>query len=106
MNVSVLSRPDEGRPHGLHATGNGCPNRLVGNNHPRGSQHLYRFIANGDPLGNSSNVNTQRRLIRWPDGVTPASALTFRVNIPLEPGRSQISIGVTDEHSHEKGLIG
>jgi VWFA-related protein len=62
------------------------------------------FIATGDPLGNSSNVNTQRKLIRWPDGATQASALTFRVNVVLEPGRSQISIGVMDEHSHEKGF--
>jgi VWFA-related protein len=62
------------------------------------------FIATGDPLGNSSNVNTQRKLIRWPEGVTSASALTFRVNVILEPGRSQISIGVMDEHSHEKGF--
>ncbi len=62
------------------------------------------FIATGDPLGNSSNVNTQRKLIRWPDGVTSASALTFRVNVVLEPGRSQITVGVMDEHSHEKGF--
>ncbi|HEX3068261.1 MAG TPA: hypothetical protein VHX14_06780 [Thermoanaerobaculia bacterium] len=62
------------------------------------------FIATGDPLGNSSSVNTQRKLIRWPEGVTSESALTFRVDIVLEPGRSQISIGVMDEHSHEKGF--
>jgi VWFA-related protein len=62
------------------------------------------FIATGDPLGNSSNVNTQRKLIRWPESVTSASALTFRVNVVLEPGRSQISIGVMDEHSHQKGF--
>jgi VWFA-related protein len=62
------------------------------------------FIATGDPLGNSSSVNTQRKLIRWPAGATQASALTFRVNVVLEPGRSQISVGVMDEHSHEKGF--
>jgi hypothetical protein len=62
------------------------------------------FIATGDPLGNSSSVNTQRKLIRWPEGATQASALTCRVNVVLEPGRSQISVGVMDDHSHEKGF--
>lgn len=65
------------------------------------------FISTGDPVGNSSNVNRQTKEIRWPaDAVRRAGdkALTFRVNVVLEPGRSQISIGVMDEKSQEKGF--
>jgi VWFA-related protein len=65
------------------------------------------FIATGDTVGNSSRVNRQTRTIRWPaEAVMQAGdkTLTFRVNVVLEPGRSQISVGVMDEQSHEKGF--
>lgn len=65
------------------------------------------FVATGDSLGNSSRVNHQLKEVRWPATVLNEAGdktLTFRVNVVLEPGRSQISIGVMDEHSHEKGF--
>jgi VWFA-related protein len=65
------------------------------------------FIATGDSVGHSSNVNRQTKEIRWPaDEVMRAGdkTITFRVNVVLQPGRSQISIGVMDEKSHEKGF--
>jgi VWFA-related protein len=65
------------------------------------------FIATGDSVGHSSNVTRQTKEIHWPaDAVARAGdkELTFRVNVVLQPGRSQISVGVMDEQSHEKGF--
>jgi VWFA-related protein len=65
------------------------------------------FIATGDSVGHSSNVTRQTKEIRWPaDALARAGdkPLTFRVNVVLEPGRSQISVGVMDEKSKEKGF--
>ena len=65
------------------------------------------FISTGDAAGNASTVNRQRKEIHWPADVLTQSGdktLTFRVNVVLEPGRSQISIGVMDEKSHAKGF--
>jgi VWFA-related protein len=65
------------------------------------------FISTGDSVGHSSGVNRQTREIRWPAGAAMHAgdkSLTFRVNVVLLPGRSQISVGVIDEQSHEKGF--
>ena len=65
------------------------------------------FIATGDSVGHSSNVTRQTKEIHWPaDAIVRAGdkELTFRVNVVLQPGRSQISVGVIDEQSHEKGF--
>jgi len=65
------------------------------------------FIATGDSFGHSSNVTRQTKEIHWPaDAIMRAGdkELTFRVNVVLQPGRSQISVGVIDEQSHEKGF--
>jgi VWFA-related protein len=65
------------------------------------------FISTGDSVGHSSSVNRQTREIRWPADALPRAgdkSLTFRVNVVLQPGRSQISVGVIDEQSHEKGF--
>ena len=65
------------------------------------------FIATGDSAGHSSNVTHQTKEIHWPaDAIARAGDkdLTFRVNVVLQPGRSQISVGVIDEQSHEKGF--
>ena len=65
------------------------------------------FIATGDSAGHSSNVDRQTKEVRWPaDAVAHAGdkALTFRVDVVLEPGRYQISVGVIDEKSQEKGF--
>jgi len=65
------------------------------------------FIATGDAVGHSSNVTRQTKEIHWPaDALARAGdkPLTFRVNVVLEPGRSQISVGVMDEKSKEKGF--
>lgn len=65
------------------------------------------FIATGDSVGHSSNVTRQTKEIHWPaDAMARAGdkELTFRVNVVLQPGRSQISVGVMDEKSQEKGF--
>jgi VWFA-related protein len=65
------------------------------------------FIATGDSVGHSSNVTRQTKEIHWPaDAIARAGdkELTFRVNVVLQPGRSQISVGVMDEKSQEKGF--
>jgi hypothetical protein len=65
------------------------------------------FIATGDSAGHSSNVTRQTKEIHWPaDAMARAGdkELTFRVNVVLQPGRSQISVGVMDEKSQEKGF--
>lgn len=65
------------------------------------------FIATGDSVGHSSNVTRQTKEIHWPaDAIARAGdkELTFRVNVVLQPGRSQISVGVIDDQSHEKGF--
>jgi len=65
------------------------------------------FIATGDAFGHSSNVTRQTKEIRWPaDALVRAGdrPLTFRVKVMLEPGRSQISVGVIDEQSKRKGF--
>jgi VWFA-related protein len=65
------------------------------------------FIATGDSAGHSSNVTRQTKEIHWPaDAVMRAGdkELTFRVDVVLQPGRSQISVGVIDEQSHAKGF--
>ncbi|HEX3577155.1 MAG TPA: VWA domain-containing protein [Thermoanaerobaculia bacterium] len=65
------------------------------------------FIATGDSAGHSSNVTRQTKEVHWPaDAIERAGdkELTFRVNVVLQPGRSQISVGVMDEQSHEKGF--
>jgi hypothetical protein len=52
-------------------------------------------------------VTRQTKEIHWPtDAVARAGdkELTFRVNVVLQPGRSQISVGVIDEQSHAKGF--
>lgn len=65
------------------------------------------FIATGDSVGHSSNVTRQTKEIHWPaDAIARAGdkELTFRVDVVLQPGRSQISVGVMDEKSQEKGF--
>src|SRR5258708_2296523 len=73
----------------------------------RSAAGAFNFIATGDSVGHSSNVTRQTKEIRWPaDAVTRAGdkTLTFRVDVVLQPGRSQISVGVMDEKSQEKGF--
>jgi VWFA-related protein len=65
------------------------------------------FISTGDSVGHSSNVTRQTKEVRWPANAVMLAgdkALTFRVNVVLQPGRSQISVGVMDEKSQEKGF--
>jgi hypothetical protein len=50
------------------------------------------FISTGDWVGNSSSVNRQLKEIRWPADVLANAgdkAITFRVNVVLEPGRQK-----------------
>jgi len=65
------------------------------------------FISTGDSVGHASSVNRQTKEVRWPATFVNDAGdkeLTFRVNVVLQPGRSQISVGVMDDQSHEKGF--
>ncbi|HEY8183735.1 MAG TPA: VWA domain-containing protein [Thermoanaerobaculia bacterium] len=64
------------------------------------------YIATGDQLGHASNVNKQSKQLRWPAGALQALGdrqLTFAVEVVLEPGRNQISVGVVDDQSKTTG---
>ncbi|MDQ6801004.1 MAG: hypothetical protein M3041_09225 [Acidobacteriota bacterium] len=64
------------------------------------------YIATGDQLGHASSVNKQSKQLRWPVAVLQAAGdrqLTFAVEVVLEPGRNQISVGVLDDQSKTTG---
>ena len=64
------------------------------------------YLATGDARGNTSNVNKQTKEIRWPAEALKGAEdkkLTFAVDVVLEPGRTQISVGVLDDKSEMTG---
>ena len=64
------------------------------------------YIATGDQLGHASNVSKQSKQLRWPAAALQAAGdrqLTFAVEVVLEPGRNQISVGVLDDQSKTTG---
>ncbi|HKO01213.1 MAG TPA: VWA domain-containing protein [Thermoanaerobaculia bacterium] len=65
------------------------------------------YVSTGDDKGNSSEVSKQTHEIKWPADALPAlmeKSITYRVNVVMEPGRSQISIGVMDQRSEQRGF--
>jgi VWFA-related protein len=65
------------------------------------------YVATGDAAGNSSPVNRQTHRIKWPAGALPAlmeKSITYNVDVELEPGRKQISVGVVDQKSERAGF--
>ncbi|HYS53510.1 MAG TPA: VWA domain-containing protein [Thermoanaerobaculia bacterium] len=64
------------------------------------------YIATGDRLGHASSVTKQTKQLRWPAAALQAAGdkqLTFAVEVVLEPGRTQISVGVLDDRSKTTG---
>jgi len=64
------------------------------------------YITTGDRLGRASKVNKQTQQLRWPAAALSAAGdrqLTFAVDVVLEPGLNQISVGVLDDRSHATG---
>ncbi|HWW60144.1 MAG TPA: hypothetical protein VN181_02145, partial [Thermoanaerobaculia bacterium] len=64
------------------------------------------YISTGDEHGAASDVNKQTHAIRWPADALPhlmEKNVTFAVDIVLEPGRNQISVGVMDQRSEATG---
>lgn len=65
------------------------------------------YISTGDSKGNASDVNRQTQQLRWPADALPHLAeksVTFAVDVVLEEGRDQISVGVLDLRSQESGF--
>jgi hypothetical protein len=65
------------------------------------------YVSTADAQGNSSEVTKQTHQIRWPAEALPSlmeKSITYKVNVVMEPNRSQISIGVMDQRSEERGF--
>lgn len=65
------------------------------------------FVCSGDGKGESSGVNVQSHAIEWPAEALPhlqAKTMTFVVDVPLEEGRPQLSVGVVDHVSQATGF--
>ena len=65
------------------------------------------FISPGDTKGNATSVSKQGQQLRWPAEALPylaGKSMTFAVDVMLDPGRNQISIGVLDQKSNKTGF--
>lgn len=65
------------------------------------------YISTGDSRGNASDVNRQTQQLRWPADALPhlmEKSVTFAVDVVLEEGRDQISVGVLDPRSQASGF--
>jgi VWFA-related protein len=65
------------------------------------------YVATGDAVGNSSPVNRQTHQIKWPVAALPqliGKMITYNVDVEIEPGRKQISVGVVDMKSERTGF--
>ena len=64
------------------------------------------YITTGDALGHTSSVNKQTQQLHWPVEALQAAGdrkVTFAVDVVLEAGRTQISVGVLDLRSETTG---
>jgi VWFA-related protein len=65
------------------------------------------YVSTSDDKGNSSEVSKQAHQIKWPADALPGlmeKSITYKVNVIMEPGRSQISVGVMDQRSEQRGF--
>ena len=65
------------------------------------------YLSIGTAAGDTSGVNKQTHTIRWPAEALPAlieKKLTYAVDVTLEPGSTQISVGVVDHGSKKVGF--
>jgi VWFA-related protein len=65
------------------------------------------FLCTGDGDGNTSGVNMQRHLIKWPApqfAQMKGKAFAFAVDVPVDGARDQISVGVVDNVSQVSGF--
>jgi hypothetical protein len=65
------------------------------------------YVSTGDDKGNTSEVSKQAHQIKWPAEALPSlieKTITYKLNVVMEPGRSQISIGVMDQRSEQRGF--
>ena len=65
------------------------------------------YLSIGDGTGKTSGVNKQTHTIRWPAEALPqllGRNLTYAVDVTLEPGSNQISVGVVDHGSKKTGF--
>ncbi len=65
------------------------------------------FVCTGDGAGDASGVNVQSHQIKWPDAQAvqmKGRRIGFAVQVPIEKGRDQISVGVVDHLSQVQGF--
>jgi VWFA-related protein len=69
-----------------------------------GAFDVYLSISDGK--GYFSPVNKQTHQIRWPAATVPEDderTMTYSIDVTMEPGASQISVGVVDQRSKKTG---
>lgn len=69
-----------------------------------GGFDIYLSISDGK--GYFSPVNKQSHAIKWPAstaGVDDERTMTYSIDVTMEPGASQISVGVVDQRSKKTG---
>ncbi|HUF17388.1 MAG TPA: VWA domain-containing protein, partial [Thermoanaerobaculia bacterium] len=65
------------------------------------------FVCSGDGAGDTSGVNVQSHRISWPDAQAvqmKGRRIGFAVQVPVEKGRHQVSVGVVDHLSQIQGF--
>lgn len=65
------------------------------------------YISAGDAKGNASDPTKQSHAIRWPAEAVPhliEKSVTFAVDVVMEKGRTQLSVGVIDITSKKTGF--
>jgi hypothetical protein len=64
------------------------------------------YLSISDGKGYFSQVNKQSHAIRWPAATVPEDderTITYSIDVTMEPGASQISVGVVDQRSKKTG---
>jgi VWFA-related protein len=64
------------------------------------------YIATGDPGGRTSRITKQTHQIKWPSDVLQKigdKEIIYALDVVLEPGRTQVSVGVMDAKSGKTG---
>ena len=74
---------------------------------PEASGGFVVYVSTGDPTGNASEVDRQTKELRFPAEKMPSildKTVEFVVEVVMNPGRTQISVGVIDQHSQQTGF--